>query len=73
MTYLNNSFDLNLEMIKFFFFIVEKDEVNDFRGGASKPQSKSQTASSSLAVTRSDHLMKLNLDIGSMVEVSYRI
>lgn len=50
-----------------FFFILEKDEVNDIRG-ASKAQSKSGVSQSS-AASKSDHLVKLNLDIGSMVEV----
>lgn len=53
--------------------LIEKDEMNDIRG-ISKVQSKSiilPSLDTSLAATKSDHLVKLNLDIGSMVEVSY--
>lgn len=57
---------------KILIVITEKDEPNDIRG-ASKAQSKSissQPLDASAAALRSDHLVKLNLDIGSMVEVS---
>lgn len=50
--------------------ITEKDDTNDNRG-AGKVQSKtiSSHAAFSLAAAKSDHLSKLNLDTGSMVEV----
>lgn len=47
------------------FLLAEKDETNHFHGGY-KAHSKSTSSS---AIAKSDHLMKLNLDIGSMVEV----
>lgn len=49
----------------FFYFISEKDDIYN-----SKPLLKSSILSSSLAPVKSDHLIKLNLDIGSMVEIS---
>lgn len=55
------------------FKFIEKEEMNDIRG-INKVQSKSiilPPLDTSLAATKSDHLVKLNLDIGSMVEVSY--
>lgn len=42
--------------------------MNEIRG-ASRKSILSKSSDSSLAATKSDHLVKLNLDIGSMVEV----
>lgn len=68
-TFLDRNFN---HFIKNFITITEKDDTNDVRG-AGKVQSKtiSSQAAFSLAAAKSDHLSKLNLDTGSMVEVNF--
>lgn len=63
---LSPDFQLKKECLILF---LEKDEMTECRP-ANRQSSKSLTSQSSIAV-RSDHLTKLNLDIGSMVEVRH--
>lgn len=63
--------NLTINFLFFFLYFSEKDESNEYHKAQSKAASLAPTSSS--AIARSDHLIKLNLDIGSMVEVRFAI